>query len=108
MRLGPKYQERVRREFFPEDYERALRLITRWSTKACAPGESPARMHKAALNVALGNYPGLKRAIGVARLDYRDVLFLGDDPDCRDRPCIDCEPGEGPWRPDEAAMRTVQ
>src|SRR5262249_38837470 len=103
MRLGPEAQERVRCEFFPEDYERALELLTRWSTTACAPGESPARMHKAVLNVALGDVPSLKRATGVARGDYRDVLFLGDDPDCRDRPAIVCDLGEGPWSPEEEA-----
>ena len=86
MRLTPKAQERVRREFFPEDYERALDLLTRWDTRACAPGESPARMHKAVLNVALGNYPALKRATAMARVDFRDVLFLGDDPDCEAPP----------------------
>ncbi|HJZ59960.1 MAG TPA: TIGR02996 domain-containing protein [Gemmataceae bacterium] len=104
MRLEPEAQARVRREFFPEDYERALGLLTRWSTKTCAPEESPALMHAAVLNVALGDLAALKRAIGMARGDYRDVLFLGDDPDCRDRPCIDCEPGEGPWSPEEEAF----
>src|SRR5262249_38615169 len=104
MRLGPEAQERVRCEFFPEDYERALELLTRWSTTACAPGESPARMHKAVLNVALGDVPSLKRAIGMARGDYRDVLFLGDDPDCGDRPAIVCDLGEGPWSPEEEAF----
>jgi uncharacterized protein (TIGR02996 family) len=101
MRLGPKARERVRREFFPEDFERALLLLTKWSTKSDAPGEAPARMHKAVLNVALGVYPALKRAIG---MEYRDVLFLGDDPDCQDRPCIKCDPGEEPWAPDEEAF----
>ena len=61
-------------------------------------------MHKAALNFALGGISSLKRAIGMARGDYRDLLFLGDDPDCRDRPGIVCDPGEGPWPPDEEAF----
>lgn len=104
MRLGPVAQERVRREFFPEDFETALALLTRWSTTACAPGEYPARMHKAVLNVALGDVPALKRAIGMARGDYRDVLFLGDDPDCRVRPAIACDPDEGPWPAEEEAF----
>ena len=101
MKLGPMAQERVRREFFPEDHERAIGLLTRWSTKACAPGETPARMHKAALNVALGDVTRLRRAIAMANTDYRDVLFLGDDPDCRDKPAVVCDPGEGPWPPEE-------
>src|SRR5262245_57691580 len=104
MQLEPRVQERIRREFFPEDYERALGLLTGWNTKGCAPCESPARMHKAALNIALGNVRELKRAIGMARVDYRDVLFLGDDPDCRDRPCIVCDPSEGPAFPEEEAF----
>src|SRR5262249_11374240 len=104
MQLEPKAQERVRREFFPEDYKRALGLLTRWSTKACSPGEAPARMHKAVLNIALGNVRELKRAMAMARGDYRDVLFLGDDHECRDRPCIVCDPGEGPASPEEEAF----
>ena len=105
MPLGPEALERVRWEFFPEDYERALELLSRWSTRACAPGESPGRMHKAALNIALGNVSTLKRAIGMARGDYRDLLFLGDDPDCRDRPAIICESSEAPWSPEEEVFR---
>lgn len=104
MRLGPKIAKRVRREFFPEDYEAALALLTRWSTTYDAPNETPPRMHKAALNVALGDIRGLKRAIGLARGDYRDLLFLGDDPDCHDRPAIECGPGDGPWPADEEAF----
>ncbi len=94
MKLGPTALARVRREFFPEDFKRALSLLTRWDTDDCTPGESPARMHKASLNVALGDLTGLKRAIRMARTDYRDVLFLGDDPDCDDRPAVAYDPGE--------------
>jgi uncharacterized protein (TIGR02996 family) len=104
MQLGPTARERARREFFPEDHERALGLLTRWNTKACAPGETAARMHKAVLNIALGDVRALKRAIAMAQVDFRDVLFLGDDPDCRDRPAIVCDAGEGPWPPEEEAF----
>jgi uncharacterized protein (TIGR02996 family) len=97
MRLGPQAQERVRREFFPEDCERALGFLNRWSTTACAPGESPGRMHGAVLNIALGDYAALKRAIGMARVDYRDVL-------CPGRRGLICEPGEGAAVPEEEAF----
>jgi uncharacterized protein (TIGR02996 family) len=104
MKLGPTALARVRREFFPEDFKRAMSLLTRWDTDACTPGEAPARMHKAVLNVALGDVAGLKRAIRMARTDYRDVLFLGDDPDCRDKPGVVCDPGEGPASDEEEAF----
>ena len=98
MRLGPRAEKRVRREFFPEDFQRAMGLLIRWSTTACAPGESPGRMHGAVLNLALGDTAALKRAIGTARGDFRDVLCPG----CR--PGIECEPGERPASPDEEAF----
>jgi uncharacterized protein (TIGR02996 family) len=98
MRLEPRAQKRVRREFFPEDYEGALGLLTRWSTKACAPGESPTRMHAAVLNIACGDVAALKRAIGMARGDFRDVLCPGHSRG------VVCEPSEGPASPEEEAF----
>jgi uncharacterized protein (TIGR02996 family) len=94
MRLGTRALKRVRREFFPEDYEGAVGLLTRWSTTACAPGESPGRMHGAVLSLVAA----LKRAIGVARGDFRDVLCPGYTP------AVVCGPGEGPGSPDEEAF----
>lgn len=90
--------KRIRREFFPEDYEAALDLMSRWSTKACAPGESPGRMHGAVLGIALGDCTALKRAIGTARGDFRDVLCPGYTPH------VACEPGERAASADEEAL----
>jgi len=104
MRLTPKAQQRVRREFFPADHQRALALLTRWNTKSCSPGEYPSRMHAAALNVALGKVPALKRAIAMARTDYRDLLFIGDDPETTHSRGLVRKPGEGPTSPEEAAF----
>jgi hypothetical protein len=61
MRPAPKAHQRIRRKFFPEDYTRAMDLLTRWDTKACTR-ESPSRMHAAVLNLAHGNLRELKRA----------------------------------------------
>jgi hypothetical protein len=47
MRLAPRIKERVRREFFPEDFAAAIQILTGWSTKECAPGEAPTRMQSA-------------------------------------------------------------
>jgi uncharacterized protein (TIGR02996 family) len=101
MRLGLRIQKRVRREFFPDDYEGAVELLTRWSTTACAPGESPGRMHAAVLTLARGDVAALKRAIGTARGDFRDVLCPGYGP------AVECSPGEGPVSADEVAFLTA-
>src|SRR5262245_27854510 len=69
MRLSPKIQERVRREFFPEDYARAVQVLSRWRTKACANGETPRRMRTAVLNLAVGNLPSLEDYIAAANSD---------------------------------------
>jgi hypothetical protein len=34
MRLSPKIKERVRREFFPEDYAQAIQILSGWQTEA--------------------------------------------------------------------------
>lgn len=98
MPLGPRVLKRVRREFFPEDYEAALGLLAGWSTKAFAPGESPGRMRGAVLGLALGDVAALKRAIGMAQGDFRDVLCPGYTPS------IASEPGERPTAADEEAF----
>ena len=98
MRLGARAEKRVRREFFPDDYEEALGLLTWWSTTSCAPGESPGRMHGAVVRLALGHIIALKQAIRTARSDFRDVLCSGYTP------AVAGDPGEGPWPPDEEAF----
>lgn len=100
MRVGPRIQKRIRREFFPADCARALTLLTRWSTRACAPGEDPGRMLAAALYVAQGSVPALKQAISHGRGDFRDLLCPGP----LGRPRVTCKPGEGPSSPDEEAF----
>jgi uncharacterized protein (TIGR02996 family) len=96
-------QQRVRREFYPKDFKRATAMLTRWDTRACSP-EYPSRMHKAVLNMAWGNYAKLKRAIAMARVDYRDVLLEGDDPETAHRRGLLCERSEGTGSPDEEAF----
>jgi uncharacterized protein (TIGR02996 family) len=85
MRVAAKAEERVRREFFPEDYARAIQILSGWQTKACAPWEQPSRMHRAVLNLAAGNLRELERGIASAEMDFRDVLLwggYGDKPVC--------------------------
>jgi uncharacterized protein (TIGR02996 family) len=57
-------------------------------------------MHAAALKVAFGNVPALKRAMAIARGDFRDLICPGS----LGRPRIVCKPGEGPTSPDEEAF----
>jgi uncharacterized protein (TIGR02996 family) len=104
MPLTSRAQKRIRREFFPGDFARALRSLTRWNVDDCTPGEAPSRMHSAVLNIARGNYASLRRAIRMANVDYRDVLFLGDDPETKNRRYMVCKPGNDPLAPEEEAF----
>jgi uncharacterized protein (TIGR02996 family) len=104
MRLAAKAKERVRREFFPEDYERALQVLSSWDTKACAPGEGPSRMHAAILNLALGNVSYLERSIAAAQEDFRDVLLGGEYSEGKHLRGVVCEPSEGATDPTEEAF----
>src|SRR5262249_54543890 len=94
MRLATRAAERVRREFFPEDYERAMQTLSRWQTRACAPGERPSRMHAAVLNLAHGSLPGLQRAIASAETDFRDVLLWGEYGQYKHLRSIVCDAGD--------------
>ena len=98
-RVDARLEKRVRREFFPADCDRAIGILRRWDTTACAPGEAPGRMQRAVLDRARGSVAGLRRAIAVARLDFRDVL-IGPVRDRTVAPGPD-EPAPGP---DEAAF----
>jgi uncharacterized protein (TIGR02996 family) len=104
MPLTTRAQQRIRREFFPGDYQRAIRLLNRWDVDDCTPGETHSRMHSAVLNMARGDYSSLKRAIRMARMDYRDVLLLGDDPETRNRRHKVCKAPKEPPHPDEEAF----
>jgi uncharacterized protein (TIGR02996 family) len=104
MRLAPKAEERVRREFFPEDYARAIQMLNCWQTKACAPGERPSRMHAAVLNLARGNLPDLKWAIASAESDFRDVLLWGEYSEYKHLRCVVCEANEGVVAAEEEAF----
>lgn len=101
MKVASKAEERVRREFFPEDYAPAMQILKRWQTKACAPGERPSRMCAAILNLARGNLPDLERAIASAELDFRDVLLWGEYSEHKDLWCIVCEAREEATAPEE-------
>src|SRR5687768_15042935 len=104
MRVAPRAEERVRREFFPEDYALAIEVLSGWQTKACAPGERPSRMHAAVLNLARGNVRDLKRAIASAKIDFRDVLLWGEYSEFKHLRAIVCEPSEGLENPVEEAF----
>lgn len=95
MRVAPKAEERVRREFFPEDYATAMQILSRWQTKACAPGEKPSRMHAAVLNLARGNLPDLTTAIASADTDFRDVLLWGEYSEYKHLHSVVCTASEG-------------
>jgi uncharacterized protein (TIGR02996 family) len=103
MRVAPKAEERVRREFFPEDYAPAMEILSRWHTKACTV-EKPSRMHAAVLNLARGNLPDLEQAIASAREDFRDVLLWGEYSKYKHRRCVVCEASEGIAAPEEEAF----
>jgi uncharacterized protein (TIGR02996 family) len=94
MPLAARINERVRREFFPADYTTAIRLLDRWRTKLCAPGESPSRVQTAVVRLARGRIPGLKEAIADAKVDYRDILWWGESKQFQHLWCVDGEPGE--------------
>lgn len=104
MRLAPKAEERVRREFFPEDYADAMRILTSWDTKACAPGERPSRMQAAILNLALGSLSSLKEYIAAAASDFRDVLWWGEYSEGKHLRCVACKPSRGVPDPTEEAF----
>jgi uncharacterized protein (TIGR02996 family) len=102
MQLAAKAEERVRREFFPEDYALAIQILSGWQTKACAPGETPSRMHRAVINLARGNLRDLKWAIASAKSDFRDVLLWGGS---SDKPLgIVCKADKGIVLPEEEAF----
>jgi uncharacterized protein (TIGR02996 family) len=103
-RVDARLERRVRREFFPEDCDQALGMLRRWDTTACAPGEAPGRMHRAVLDRARGSVAGLRRAIAVARVDFRDVL-IGPLRDRTVAPGPD-EPAPGP--DEEAFLRAIR
>lgn len=92
-RLAPRIRERIRREFFPEDYAAAFDQLEQWRTRPYAPGETPSRMHAAVLNLARGRLPDLARAIADAESDFRDVLLWGETKDFEYLRCVECEPG---------------
>jgi uncharacterized protein (TIGR02996 family) len=104
MRVAPKAEERVRREFFPEDYAPAMQILNRWQTKACAPGEKPSRMHAAVLNLAHGNLTDLAGAIASAETDFRDVLLWGEYSEYKHLRCIVCAASEEVVVPEEEAF----
>jgi uncharacterized protein (TIGR02996 family) len=104
MPLTPRAQERIRREFFPANFTRAINLLSRWNVDDCTPGERPSRMHAAVLNIARGNYASLKRAKRMALIDYRDVLYWGDDPETKRSRYKVCAPAKDPSHPDEEAF----
>lgn len=78
MPLSEKIIERLRREFFPEDFAKARKILEQWQTKDCAWGEAPSRMRHAALNLAKGQIDQLKAAIRYAKQDFRDLLWWGE------------------------------
>src|SRR5438046_1426957 len=104
MRLAPKARERVRREFFPEDYARALQILGSWDTKDCAPGERPSRMHAAILNLAVGNLSYLEGWIAAAQEDFRDVLLSGEYSEGKRFRGVVCEPSAEVADPTEEAF----
>jgi uncharacterized protein (TIGR02996 family) len=107
MRLATRIKERVRREFFPEDFAAAIQILTGWSTKDCAPGEDATRMQYAALNLARGAISNLEGAIALAKTDFRDLLMSGErssDPKQNRLHCVVCEPGEAVSDPTERAF----
>jgi uncharacterized protein (TIGR02996 family) len=106
MRVAPKAEERARREFFPEEYARAMQLLSSWQTRACAPGERPSRMHDAVLNLARGTLTDLKQAIADAKTDFRDVLLWGEYGEYRHLCCVVCQADEGPPVLEEEAFLT--
>jgi uncharacterized protein (TIGR02996 family) len=91
MALPSRIEKRVRREFFPEDYARAVRLLTEWRIAGCAPGETATRMLTAVLRLARGDVKELKRAIADANIDYRDVLLWGESREFADLRAVECK-----------------
>jgi uncharacterized protein (TIGR02996 family) len=95
--------ERIRREFFPEDFSRALAILRRWDPKDCAPGEHPSRLLTAVLNLALGRLP-LLREYTAGNLDFRDVLLWGEYSKSKHLRCLVFEPGGEEINPTEQAF----
>ncbi len=104
MRLLPKVKERVRREFFPEDFSRAMRILNGWDTKECAPGEHTSRMQAAVLNLAVGNVSSLEEYIAAAAADFRDVLLWGEYNEGKHLRCVVCELSDAIADPTEQAF----
>jgi uncharacterized protein (TIGR02996 family) len=63
MRVHPKTEQRVRREFFPEDYAEAIQLLKR------------GRVHSAALQLARGRLGSLRTLLHAAEEDPRDIIM---------------------------------
>jgi uncharacterized protein (TIGR02996 family) len=103
-RLAPRVKERIRREFFPEDYARAVQVLGRWDTRACAPGERPSRMHAAILNLAMGSLSDLEEFIAAAKEDFRDVLLWGEYREGKHLRAVVCEPSAAVSDPKEEAF----
>src|SRR3954447_24259411 len=104
MPMPARTLQRIRREFFPEDYALAVRILTLWDTRDCAPGESPARMHNAVLNLALGRIASLEESIEFANQDFRDVLLWGEYGAKTLRRCVVVPPGGAAPDPVESAF----
>jgi len=107
MRVAGKAEERVRREFFPEDYAAVMQSLTQWQTKEYAPGESPSRIHAAVLNLARGNIPDLREAIATVETDFRDALLWGEYSEHKHLWCVVCPANEGATLPEEEAFLKV-
>lgn len=108
MRLSPRLKERLRREFYPEDYEAALQILTRWDTKACAPGETPARMRTAVSKLALGKLSYLEQYIAAAEEDFRDVLLWAEYSEDKYLRAVRCAtPAEIPDATEEAFLVSI-
>jgi uncharacterized protein (TIGR02996 family) len=96
--------QRIRREFFPEDFPRALAILRRWDPRDSAPGECPSRLLTAVLNLALGRLSSLQEYIAAATSDFRDVLLWGEYGKARQLRCLIFEPGCEDVNPTEQAF----
>ena len=68
MAVLSRIKARVRRVFFPEDHQEAIRLLRRWSSRDL-------HLHGVALTLARGNLRHLRWAIRMAEGDPRDLLL---------------------------------
>jgi uncharacterized protein (TIGR02996 family) len=108
MKIAPGAERRVRREFYPEDYAPAIRMLSGWDTKDSAPGERPSRMHSAVLALALGNLSLLRIRIRDANSDFRDVLLWAEYAVGKNLRCVACPPSESAPDPlEEAFLRSI-